>query len=230
MQFGLPMFWGANSHAPSIGKNVCLSHTYEGSGEEEHERPRVFENELTREEIEAETAGIKRMHESGNKTSEIHKYLQAAGKRLGEKGKQIVRAMRTKFDKEKTSSSGGFNDAQRLLDQLEEDAAFKRFKLDEENHLTCLAWAHEEQRRNAEKYHSVIVTDTTFNTNKYNHKLAFIVVVDKENHTQIAMQALLNTERHESFVFLMVSFKLLIHGRSPQVIFTNTDQSEMSAI
>eukprot|EP00903_Cladosiphon_okamuranus_P009907 g9408.t1 len=115
--FGLPMFWGANSHAPSIGT-------------------------------------------------------------------------RTKFDKEKTSSSGGFNDALRLLDQLEEDAAFKRFKLDEENHLTCLAWVHEEQRLNAEKYHSVIVTDTTFNTNKYNHKLAFTVVGDKENHTQIAMQAL----------------------------------------
>eukprot|EP00903_Cladosiphon_okamuranus_P014408 g13376.t1 len=89
--------------------------------------------------------------------------------------------MRTKFDKEKTSSSGDFNDAQRLLDQLEEDAAFKRFKLDEENHLT------------------------------YNHKLAFIVVVE----------ALLNTERHESFVFLMESFKLLIHGRSPQAFVDN---------
>lgn len=52
---------------------------------------------------------------------------------------------------------------------------------------------------------------------RYNHKLAFIVVVDKENHTQIAMQALLETERHESFVFLMESFKMLIRGSSPQV-------------
>eukprot|EP00903_Cladosiphon_okamuranus_P015706 g14498.t1 len=25
--FGVPMFWGANSRAPNIGKNVCLSHT-----------------------------------------------------------------------------------------------------------------------------------------------------------------------------------------------------------
>ncbi|CAB1112890.1 unnamed protein product [Ectocarpus sp. CCAP 1310/34] len=62
------------------------------------------------------------------------------------------------------------------------------------------------------------------------HKLAFIVVVDKENLTQIAMQALLETERHESFVFSMESFKKLIRGSSPQVIFTDTDQSEMSAI
>lgn len=52
---------------------------------------------------------------------------------------------------------------------------------------------------------------------RYNHKLAFMVVVDKENHTQIAMQALLDTERHESFVFLMESFKELIRGSSPKV-------------
>ncbi|CAB1105544.1 unnamed protein product [Ectocarpus sp. CCAP 1310/34] len=138
--------------------------------------------------------------------------------------------MRVQFDKDKTSSRGGLNDAQQLLHQLEQDGAFKRYKLDDENRLTCLAWAHEEQRRNTEKYFPVVVSDTTFNTSKYNHKLAFIVVVDKENHTQIAMQALLDTERHESFVFLMESFKELIRGSSPKVIFTDTDQSEMSAI
>lgn len=74
--------------------------------------------------------------------------------------------MRVQFDKDKTSSRGGLNDAQQLLHQLEQDGAFKRYKLDDENRLTCLAWAHEEQRRNAEKYFPVVVSDTTFHTSK----------------------------------------------------------------
>lgn len=52
---------------------------------------------------------------------------------------------------------------------------------------------------------------------RYKYKLAFIVVVDKEGHSQIAMQGLLSNEQHETFVFLFEAFKQLIFGRSPQV-------------
>lgn len=74
--------------------------------------------------------------------------------------------MRAQFDKDKQNSRGGLNDAQQLLHQLEEDGAFKNFKLDEENRLMDIAWAHEEQRRNAEICFPIIVSDTTFNTSK----------------------------------------------------------------
>lgn len=52
--------------------------------------------------------------------------------------------MRAQFDKDKQNSRDGLNDAQQLLHQLEQDGAFKNFKLDEENRLTDIAWAHEE--------------------------------------------------------------------------------------
>ncbi|CAB1112473.1 unnamed protein product [Ectocarpus sp. CCAP 1310/34] len=74
--------------------------------------------------------------------------------------------MRAQFDKDKQNSRGGLNDAQQFLHQLEEDGAFKNFKLDEENRLTDIAWAHEEQRRNTEIYFPIIVSETTFNTSK----------------------------------------------------------------
>lgn len=51
----------------------------------------------------------------------------------------------------------------------------------------------------------------------YKHHLALIVVVDKENITHIAMQALLANERTEDFQFLFRSFRQLIGGAQPQV-------------
>ncbi|CAB1100567.1 unnamed protein product [Ectocarpus sp. CCAP 1310/34] len=74
----------------STKKDVCLWHTYQGSGGTGHDPPRVIENEMTREDLEAESANIKKMHEKGVKTAEIYKYLQETGKRLGDKGKQMV--------------------------------------------------------------------------------------------------------------------------------------------
>lgn len=52
---------------------------------------------------------------------------------------------------------------------------------------------------------------------RYKYHLALIVVVDKENHTQLAMQALLSHERVDDFVFLFESFKELCQGAHPQV-------------
>lgn len=71
-------------------QNVCLRHTYPGSEGTEHDPPRVFENEITREDLEAESAHIKKMCDKGVKTAEVYKYLTDTGKRLGEKGKQMV--------------------------------------------------------------------------------------------------------------------------------------------
>eukprot|EP00903_Cladosiphon_okamuranus_P012780 g11945.t1 len=164
--WGLSLYWGANSNAPSLGKDLCLWHTYEGSEGMEHDPPREIENEMTMEDLQAEAVTIKKMHEKGVNTASIYKYLQEMGKRLGDKGKQMLRIMRANFDRDKQNSRGGLNDAQEFLRQLEEDGAFKHFKLDEENRLMDIAWAHEDQQRNAEKYFPIIVSDTTFNTTR----------------------------------------------------------------
>lgn len=56
----------------------------------EHDPPREIENEMTVEDLEAESDTIKKMHEKGVNTAAIYKYLQDTGKRLGDKGKQMV--------------------------------------------------------------------------------------------------------------------------------------------
>lgn len=71
-------------------QNICLRHEHPGSDGNEHERPRVLENEISREEIQAKTDLIRKLHASGVQTTEIHKTLQTIGKRLGHMGKQVV--------------------------------------------------------------------------------------------------------------------------------------------
>ena len=52
---------------------------------------------------------------------------------------------------------------------------------------------------------------------RYTYHLALIVVVDKETHSQLAMQTLLLREQTEYFVFLFEAFKELCAGGHPQV-------------
>ncbi|CBJ27979.1 putative far-red impaired response protein [Ectocarpus siliculosus] len=141
-----------------------------------------------------------------------------------------VRSMRDAFDAERKADNGVFNDAQLFVSHLQQSEAFMRFKADEQGRITSIAWAYQQQKYNAVRYHSVIVQDNTFNTNIYKFHLALIVVVDKENHSQIAMQALLSDERSESFEFVFESFKQLCEGGTPEVVFTDCDAAAMLAI
>lgn len=70
--------------------SVCLSHFTTDSSEIEHERPRKFENQLSREDVEAQAALITHLYRSGVKTTEIHKALQKPGCRLGSAGRDAV--------------------------------------------------------------------------------------------------------------------------------------------
>ena len=77
---------------PTAQNSMCLKHHVGSSNDSgiEHERPRVHGNELSVEEIAGQVNFISRLHFSGVKTREIHKSLQAPGKRLGEEGKTKV--------------------------------------------------------------------------------------------------------------------------------------------
>lgn len=71
---------------------MCFNHFAGGSkdGEIEHERPRVFSNELNMAEIEEQIGLISHLHPTGVKTTDIHKALPVPGKGLGDLGKQKV--------------------------------------------------------------------------------------------------------------------------------------------
>lgn len=60
-----------------------------------HPPPRVFGDEITKEEVQEQEEKIKELVESGFGTTELHKFLTRNGKRLGETAKQKVRSRRT---------------------------------------------------------------------------------------------------------------------------------------
>ncbi|CAB1105884.1 unnamed protein product [Ectocarpus sp. CCAP 1310/34] len=193
----------------------------------EHEPRRTFENEMTQEEVEKETGLILRLHFQKVDKPQIFKALQTPTKRLGAKGKEMVRTVISGAERE---SAADVEDARQFLGKFQKEDVWVRFQLDEDRRVARIAWALDEQQGNALRYSSIIIQDNTFNTNEYKYHLALIVVVDNENYTQIAMQALLANERTEDFKFLFRVFRELCEGVQPEVIFTDADQAAMTAI
>ncbi|CAB1104719.1 unnamed protein product [Ectocarpus sp. CCAP 1310/34] len=140
--------------------------------------------------------------------------------------------VRTIISRAERESAADVEDARQFLGKLQKEDLWVRFQLDEDRRVTHIAWALDEQKRNALRYSRIIIQDNTFNTNErvYKYHLALIVVVDKENYTQIAMQALLANERTEDYKFLFRVFRELCQGMQPEVMFTDADQAAMTAI
>lgn len=67
-----------------------MTHHTPESGENEHQRPRAFDNELSTEEIKSKADSIRELHGSGVRATEIYKTLESPGKRLGRSGKELV--------------------------------------------------------------------------------------------------------------------------------------------
>ncbi|CAN0419149.1 unnamed protein product, partial [Hapterophycus canaliculatus] len=88
-------------------------------------------------------------------------------------------------------------------------------KLDADGLLGRVFWAYREQQANAVKFGSVVIFDTTFNTNDCGFALALMVTVDSENKIRIVAQALLRNERTDSFAFVCHHYTKLRHGLRP---------------
>lgn len=73
--------------------------------------------------------------------------------------------MRARFDKERPKDLGGTNDAQQLLEQLQLEGYWMRFEVDEAGRIKRIAWALDEQKKNALRHYPPIIQDNTFNTN-----------------------------------------------------------------
>ncbi|CAM9133747.1 unnamed protein product [Scytosiphon promiscuus] len=100
--------WPQRTHGPYISQ-VHLSHDTPlqegGQHGKEHPPPRAFDNELSKDDIQKQEDKIKKLVEVGVGTTELHRFLQRDGKRLGEQGKQKVRNIRRKHQLE-TAATG----------------------------------------------------------------------------------------------------------------------------
>eukprot|EP00904_Undaria_pinnatifida_P012327 jgi/Undpi1/8224/HiC_scaffold_25.g10694.m1 len=190
--------------------SLCLHHNVDSEdGSVDHEPPRRMDNEMTPEMVQHKEEMIRLLHFQQNDTKAIHRAVERDGLILGPRGKQQIRAMRARFGQEQSKSLGGANDAQELLLRLQLEGCWMRFTLGDKGCINHVAWALEAQRTMALRYYPLIVQDNTFNTKKYKHHPALIVVVDKESYTHIAMQALLANDGSEDFEFLFRVFREL---------------------
>eukprot|EP00904_Undaria_pinnatifida_P002644 jgi/Undpi1/12380/HiC_scaffold_5.g02052.m1 len=201
--------WPGNADGPTLSTtSLCLHHNVDSEdGSVEHEPPRRMDKEMTPEMVQQEEEMIRLLHFQQNDTKAIHRTVERDGLILGPRGKQQIRTMRARFGREQSKAPGGANDAQDLLLRLQLEVCWTRFTLDDKGRINRVAWALE----------------------AYKHHLALIVVVDKENYTHIAMQALLANERSEDFEFLFRVFRELIGEAPPQVILTDADPAAMAA-
>lgn len=77
-----------------------------------------------------------------------------------------MRTIISRFQKEEAERLGHANEAQQLLELLQKNNCFVRFQLDKDQRVSRIAWAVDEQKRNALRYYPIIIQDNTFNTNR----------------------------------------------------------------
>eukprot|EP00904_Undaria_pinnatifida_P013113 jgi/Undpi1/8932/HiC_scaffold_26.g11393.m1 len=198
-QWGVTMQWPQMLNGPKITQ-AFLAHLTPGSGRQEHPCPREFDNEVTMAEIDDQEEMIRDLLEARVGTREIFKVLEKHGKVLGEEGKSKVRTMKTKCLRAAEKTS----DAHAFMTDLHRKGSFVRFATDTQKRTTCVFFATPEQ-------------------------LCLVVVVDKENRTQIACQALVLRERTEDLVFVFECVAEM-GKKYPKVIFTDADKAATAAI
>lgn len=74
--------------------------------------------------------------------------------------------MRTIISRAERESAADVEDARQFLGKLQKDDVWVRFQLDEDKRVTHIAWALDEQKRNALRYSRITIQDNTFNTNE----------------------------------------------------------------
>lgn len=79
---------------------------------------------------------------------------------------QQVRTIISRLQREEAQKLGRSNDARQLLERLQVENCFVRFQMDKDGRVTRIAWAVDEQKRNAMRYYPIIIQDNTFNTNR----------------------------------------------------------------
>jgi MULE transposase domain len=139
------------------------------------------------------------------------------------------------IDKIKREARVTDNDASKLLKDLlerkSEDSSFAvHWELDSfSNRLTRLCWMSGDQQKLYARYHDVLQTDNTFQTNRYRMPLTLFIVVDCEGRSRIVMQGILSNETMDSYKWMLGQL-LETTGLPPRVIVSDADPALLAAL
>jgi hypothetical protein len=139
------------------------------------------------------------------------------------------------MDKFKREARLTDNDASSLLKDLlerkSEDASFAvHWELDGlSNRLVQLCWMSGDQQKLYARYHDVLQTDNTFQTNRYRMPLTLFIIVDCEGRSRIVMQGILSNETTDSYKWMLEQL-LVTTGLPPRVVVSDADPALLAAL
>jgi hypothetical protein len=98
-------------------------------------------------------------------------------------------------------------------------------RYDDANHLTGLFWMSPNQRDLYQRYHDVVVNDTTAKTNRLGMQLNCFVVVDAMFKTRLVACALTRQETEQDYNWILTQLKTASSNITPEVIMVDEDPS-----
>ncbi|XP_020411447.1 protein FAR1-RELATED SEQUENCE 5-like [Prunus persica] len=117
-----------------------------------------------------------------------------------------------------------------MAEQKKNEAFYFKIEGDGHDRFSRCFWAYATSRRAYGFYGDVVVSDTTFNTNRYDLTFTPMLGVNNHGQTIVLACAFLSKETTESFVWMFEEFKKVMPGGEPKTIITDQDAAMAIAI
>ena len=114
--------------------------------------------------------------------------------------------------------------------QSEDSIFFYSVQVDQGNRMANFFWRDGKSKLDYDCFRDVVVFYTTFRTNKYNLICAPFVGINHHWNNVLFGCAILTDETTDSFIWLFETFFTAMGSRQPESIFTDQDQTMVTAI
>ena len=105
-----------------------------------------------------------------------------------------------------------------------------QFLLNEENQLTHFIYVSTEMEQIYQKFHDVLIIDTTLKKTRFNLSLMNFVCIDNYGFSRIVAFGLLYNEKQITFEWILSRFCEIMNNIQPQIIFTDEDDQLSNGI
>lgn len=202
------------SHRPD---QECATHNHPPSEDPSaHPAHRRFD--------EQDATTISNLAVSGTNPQDIRTYLHNHSDTLATQRDIYNRIATTRRDLREGQSS-----IHALVDQLHKEGFWCRVRLDSDNRLTAIFFAHPDSIAYLQRNSDVLLLDCTYKTNKHHMPLLDIVGVDSCQRSFCIAFAFLSGESEEDYSWALEHLRSLYQHELPSVILTDRCLAAMNA-
>jgi len=124
----------------------------------------------------------------------------------------------------------GQSDMQALINQFNEEGVWYRVRVDSDNRVTALFFAHPDSIAHLQRNPDVLILDCTYKTNKHGMPLLDMVGVDSCERSFCIAFAFLSGETEDDYSWALQHLKSLYTGDLPSVVLTDRCLAAMNAV